>query len=117
METKTLTQTDLNQFIGTVNYYRHWSGLLYTDGIEFLAEKAGAYWLIDAIASHQRGNALKCPFQVWELKVNNRKGVLTMKEDTNQPARKRQAIPYTDFPMESIKLYYVDGVLMLPSEY
>ncbi len=28
-----------------------------------------------------------------------------------------QRIPYTDFPLPAIKLYLIDGVLMLPSEY
>ena len=117
MEAKNLAQSDLDQFIGTENYYKHWLGLHYTDGVQYLAEKGGAYWLIDAIASHQRGVALKCQFQIWELKVSERKGVLTMKEDSNEPVRKRQEIPYTDFPLETIKLFLVDGVLMLPSEY
>jgi hypothetical protein len=28
-----------------------------------------------------------------------------------------QGIPYTDFPLDTIKLYLVNGVLMLPGEY
>ena len=51
MET-TISESDLSQFIGTENYYRHWTGHgVYTDGVKYLAEKAGAYWLIDAILS------------------------------------------------------------------
>jgi hypothetical protein len=26
-------------------------------------------------------------------------------------------IPYTDFPLAEIKLYFTDGVILLPSEY
>ncbi len=47
---------DLSGFTGTDHYYR-WSSLfrncLLTDGTHYLAETAGAYWLMDAIASHQ----------------------------------------------------------------
>lgn len=53
-------QHELGMFTGTANYYRHSlnRGLVYTDGVKHLAERAaggnGAYWLIDAVASHQR---------------------------------------------------------------
>ncbi len=119
MDPEILKQS-LNQFTGTENYYRHWTGLIvFTDGVKYLADKAGAYWLIDLIASWQvRSKVKKCPFQIWELKVNeDRTAVATMREDSDQPEVVRQEIPYTDFPLEKIKLYLVDGVLMLPSEY
>ena len=48
-----LTEGDLAQFIGTSQYYRHNLGLLYTDGVKYVADRGGAYWLIDAIASWQ----------------------------------------------------------------
>lgn len=113
METKLLQQSDLDQFTGTENYYKSAFGLLYTDGIAFMAEKAGAYWLIDAIASYHR----KEHFQVWTLRRSFSVGTLVMREDTDAPVLVRQRIHYTDFPLVQIKLYVVDGVLMLPSEY
>lgn len=109
-----ITLSDLKQFTGTEHYYKHWLGrLVYTDGVAFLAENAKAYWLLDAIASYNR----KEEFQVWDLVVDGGKAVLTMKEDTGQPLAVRQEIKYTDFPMDHVKLYLKDGVLMLPSEY
>ena len=115
METK-ITESDLGQFIGTVNYYRHWIGQgVYTDGVKYLADKAGAYWLIDAIFSHTRRE----PFQIWTLKKNadDNGAVLTMQEDSGERAKVRQKIPYTDFPLDQIQLYLIDGVLLLTSEY
>jgi len=106
----------LLQFTGTENYYKHWVGnYVYTDGVKFLADKAGAYWLIDAIFSYRR----KEPFQVWELAVDTprNKALLTMREDTKYPPKVRQEIPFTDFPLDYIKLYLIDNVLLLPSEY
>lgn len=57
----------------TDEWHRHFHGLIYTDGIKFVAETCGAYWLIDAVASHQPIVRAKLeqhglrPFQVWRL--------------------------------------------------
>ena len=114
METK-ITESDLCQFIGTVDYHRHWLGSVYTDGVQYLAEKAGAHWLIDAIFSYRRRES----FQIWTLKKNDddNGAVLTMQEDTGEPIKVRQKIPYTDFPLDQISLYLIDNVLLLTSEY
>lgn len=110
---KTLTEADLNMFTGTGKYFKHWLGIVYTDGVKYVAESAGAYWLIDLVASYRR----KEPFQVWELTVKNGKATATMREDSNEPILVCQEIAYTDFPLDYIKLYLIDGVLLLPSEY
>lgn len=106
---------ELDMFTGTENYYKHWAGFgVYTDGVLYLAEKANAYWLLDAIFSYRR----KESFQLWELKVNKDKScILTMKEDSDSPILVKQEIEWTDFPLDYIKLYLIDGVLLLPSEY
>ncbi len=112
---------DLDQFTGTENYYKHWLKGLYTDGVAFMAEKGGAFWLIDAVFSYRK----KEPFQIWELKKTEftepqeegPMAILTMKTDTNEPEIVQQEILYTDFPLDYIKLYLIDGVLLLPSEY
>ncbi len=110
----TLSKYELQQFSGTEHYYRHWLGIHFTDGVKYMAERAGAYWLIDAIGSYRRKEA----FQIWELKVDaGKRAVLTMVEDSDEPVLVRQEIPFTDFPMQSIKLYLIDGILLLPSEY
>lgn len=109
-----ITEKELRQFIGTEHYYKNTFGLLFTDGVKYLADNAGAYWLIDAIESYHRPEH----FQLWELhKQEGNKAVLTMKEDTNEPLLVEQEIPYTGFPLDYIKLYLIDGVLLLPSEY
>ena len=40
-----------------------------------------------------------------------------MQEDTGERAKVRKKIPYTDFPLDEIKLYLIDNVLLLTSEY
>lgn len=114
----------LAQFYGGDELYRHWLGIRYTEGIKYLADKAGAYWLIDAIASYQpdkrvRTNRMLQEFQLWELKVDLVKHscVLTCRTDTDRPAIITQEIEYTDFPLDYIKLSLEGGVLLLPSEH
>ena len=52
MGNTTLNAQDLSQFTGTENWYRHNlnTDILYTDGAKYVAETAGAYWLLDEIA-------------------------------------------------------------------
>ena len=116
---------DLRQFIGTTQWHK-WSNLTAltcTDGVKYLAEEAGAYWLLDAIASHQNAPALKDSqrlqeLQIWLLSVNADKSCqLTCSEDSDIPPVVVQDIEFTDFPMKEVKLYVCDGVILLPSEY
>ncbi len=123
-----LTIDELNQklagFTGTINWYRHWTNLLaYTDGVNTMAEAAGAFWLIDAIASWQiKPKVAKCDFQVWTLTVNNdQTATLQMQEDTGMQSVVTQQLAYTDFPFGTFTLW-VEGsgrerVLLLPSEH
>ena len=127
MVTNEELQKELNGFCGTEYYHRHFTGLYYTDGVKHLAERAGAFWLIDAVFSYQHEQKIRAvPFQIWRLKVlrselgenkNEPMAVLEMNEDTDKPIIVSQKIPFTDFPKGEVKLYFIDGVLLLPSEY
>lgn len=120
MKTPQEIARELNQFYGSATLYKHWLGLNYTEGMQYLAEEASCYWLLDAIASHQTQKLLSNPklreFQIWHLQVKENSGVLICEWDTNQEVL-RQEIEYTDFPLSHIKLYLVEKVLMLPNEY
>ena len=45
-------------FTRTENWYRHGlvRDVLFTDGAKYVADQAGAYWLLDEIAVAQRGD-------------------------------------------------------------
>lgn len=107
-------------FTGTENYYRLNRKCLLTDGTKYLAEGAGAFWLMDAAASHLLELGTDDWFVQVVLKVTGSSAVLTL-EDGNGHVRARQEIPYTDFPIPYYTLYACwnreDWVLMLPSEY
>lgn len=112
---------DLLQFTGTENYYRY-QNLLLTDGVYYLAHEGECFWLMDAIFSHLVTNSslARQEFIALNLKVQNSKAKLVF-EDGNDGILASQNIPYTDFPLEKIKLFLVreasQFVVMLPSEY
>ncbi len=112
---------DLAHFELTGRYYTHWTGCFtYTDGVKYLADGAGAAWLIDLIASHQKHRLVAHQFQIWTLTVDDSKlpmAVAECRADKDAPVLVRQRIRYTDFPLPGIKLWLVKGCLMLPSKY
>lgn len=114
---------DLSQFYGTENYYQHFlRQFVYTDGVHFLAEQCGAYWLIDAIASYQP-KLKKKPrlrdMQFWKIVAKDGKAVLTCREDSGYKPAVTQDIESTDFPDtgdKGLELWVENEVLYLPSE-
>ena len=137
-------RAQLAHYHGTNEYHRmtHSPSFLATDGVRFLADEAGAHWLVTAVGSYQgHGWAERAPFQVWRLRLDDEGpgAVLEAGDDTTEDGTElvhysrgagsrvevsgpaiRQVIPYTDFPLPEIKLIVEDSftyrVLMLPSE-
>ena len=46
-------EQELETFRGTLNKYKNTFGLIYTEGIKYLADNAKCYWLIDLVDSYQ----------------------------------------------------------------
>lgn len=110
----------LSGFTGTEHYYKAmFNGVVFTDGIKALADSMACYWLIDAIVSYQGETAIKAEgFQIWTLTVkDDNSAILTCKTDTNEPLLVSQMFDYTDFVVGELKLYCIDNVILLPSEY
>ena len=111
----------LAQFTGSQNFYRH--GLvrevLYTEGVEYVIDNAGAYWLLDEIALAQRHiiPVKREDFQVWDLVVNADQTAILTCGDGNGLEVYSKPIPFADFPEPGIRFYYVDWVIYLPSDY
>ena len=120
-DTQKLNAAALRQFTGTEQWYRHGivRDVLFTDGAKYVADQAGAYWLLDEIALAQRyeKSVADEAFQLWKLKVDPDYTATLTCEDGNGNAVYSKAIPYTDFPLPEIALYFTDGVILLPSEY
>jgi hypothetical protein len=120
MSSKTLRAEDLAQFTGTTYWVRHWlnPAITYTDGARHVAQAGEAYWLLDAIVSHQLNAIVAAEeFQVWTLmRVENNAAILTC-EDGDGNHIIRQDIGFTDFPLPMIQLWFQNKVIFLPSEY
>ena len=114
---------------GSEAFHRHWTGkLVYTDGVRFMAEECGAWWLVDLIASWQIKARVRAePFQLWLLSAPASESgpwVASCWTDTPGEGRRvaRQTMEYSDFPEElaPFRLYAEQSgaglVLMLPEE-
>lgn len=114
----TIRQT-LAHFTGSERFYRHTLArrLVYTDGVQYVAEACDAYWLIDNIASHQlfTASVRAEPFQVWKLAVGGGEASLVC-EDGNGKVVYREDISFTDFPLPHIEMWVENGTLYLPRE-
>jgi len=120
-DTSKLTKADLEQFTGTDHYYRHAINrkVLFTDGIKYLADQAGAYWLLDEIAliqPYDKRVAVE-PFQVWTLRVTANQTALLTCDDGNGNIVFSKDIEFTDFPLDEVTLWFANGVIYLPSEH
>ncbi len=117
----TLSEADLQQFTGTEQWYRHGinRAVLFTDGAKYVADTAGAYWLLDEIAIIQLYNKKVSneAFQVWKLHVHEDQSATLTCDDGNSNIVYTKKILYTDFPLKEIKVYFTDNVILLPSEY
>jgi len=112
-----LTESGLMQFYGTENWYKHLSGYLYTDGVRYVAQEGGAYWLVDKILFTTRAKKNLQEFGTWKLEVNEDESAILVCEDGNYNELYREKIEWTDFPLERIELWFENGVLILPSEH
>ncbi len=128
-----LTHADLRQFTGSLERFRHPLNprVIYTPGVRFLAEQAGAYWLLDVIASYIgssemtraiRADDRLAEMQFWRLNVHPEGGAEVLcRADSDEPAAIRQKIAFTDFPLDHADIWAAfDGrhwTLYLPSEH
>lgn len=128
-----LTQRELRQFSGDLERFRHPinRSVIYTPGVRYVAEKADAYWLIDAIASHLGSTEYLhatvtddrlCYFMVWTLEVTeDHSAILSARADSPDAPWVSQNIEFTDFPLDNIEVFAAtDGrhwTLYLPSEH
>lgn len=116
---------ELKGFIGTEEYHRLTllNSVVGTDGVKFLADNAGAYWLIDMIASHLPSIPRSEQFAIVRYAgTPGASGIFSLTDDI--PANQTYAvqhIEFSDFPLDEIVMYVQRGgpgwVVMLRSEY
>jgi len=109
----------INHSYGTQAYHKFSSFSNYpvvTDGVLALAEAAGCFWLLDIIGCYQTDKRLDPQFQVWTLVVNLEDGTATVNGFNDMTLIVTQDILFTDFPLDALKLFLMDGIILLPSE-
>ena len=84
--------TELASFIGTTQYYRITNRCIVTDGVKYLADEAGCYWLLYLYAAQLASvNHAVDRFAVLNL-VRQRGGVNIAIEDGNDRLLASQAV-------------------------
>jgi hypothetical protein len=131
--TAALTHDQLRRFAGDLVRFRHALNrrVIYTPGVQFLAEQGGAYWLIDVIASYltpafiekaAQADSRVAEMHFWRLDVAaDASALVTAQADAGCPPFVSQQIPCTNFPLEFVSVWAAfDGehwTLYLPSEH
>lgn len=110
---------NLPYFSGTIQMWEHrtpFERLTLTDGCNYVRQKAESRWLFDIIQSYQLQLRSE-EFQTWTLeRVSDMKFMVTC-TDGNDRTLVTQSIQFSDFPLNSITIWLVDGICLLPSEY
>jgi hypothetical protein len=113
-------ERNLSQFSGTERYHRlTMIPVKCTDGVKYLAESCGAFWLLDAIFAHYvklQRLGIDEVFATLTVNLDKQAAVLVGTDGDGRELFK-QKIRYTDFPLPKVKIWVMDGVAMLPNEY
>lgn len=121
-------QAELDQFTGTMQWHKinpHYP-VLATDGIKYMADKCGAWWLLDEVwlQLHAQKAFQKDHMWVVEFTCRDNRGMIKIHNGQEGKARinlKDIPIHFTDFPLDSIKFWaHQQGkgcIFLLPSEY
>lgn len=110
----------LAMFTGSEVVYKHSivSDIIYTDGIKFLCEEAGAYWFLDMVALYQLYTPVnRSNLQVWNIKVHEDSTATITVSDGNYNQLYKQSLKYTDFPIKDFTIWFKDNTIFLLSEY
>ena len=124
-------EAELKEFTGTELYHRHPLNpkLVWTDGVQHFAEKAGAFWFLDLVAIGANGHPGIVPavqrdpggFAVVFLHVKNDHALVEAFDDVPGRCIFTESIGWTDCPAGEWKFYLIDDMdhvtLLLPSEY
>lgn len=119
---------ELSHFTGSEEIFQYWGNkrFVYTQGIQYLANKAKCYWLIDEIGLILLPRLLKKhpdEFYTIQLSVNPDSSAMITVDDGNGNIYLNHRIDWTTFPItdQPVKLFLCDSgtyyCLMLPNEY
>lgn len=113
--------SQLRNFCGTETWFKNplFPKFLYTEGMQFLAQEAGAYWLLELIFGFQGKLEVKNAgyFQAWELIVSENQTAALHCENGDCEVVFNHKLAFTDFPLPKIRMFFIHDTLLLTSEY
>jgi len=96
----------------------------YTNGLKYLVEAAGCFWLITDTSVIAKSLIDRSEFITIDFKrLSEEKQDFTGYEaeiiytDGNDNILEKHGYRATDFPLDELRLFFVNNTLMLPSEY
>jgi len=118
-------KSELEQFIGSETFYIiPLIGTRFTDGIKYLADAAECFWLVTDASVIAKSLMDKSYFVTVDFKRLSEKEreesqceALINYSDGNGHIFETHKYHVTDFPLDELRLFFIDGTLMLPSEY
>jgi hypothetical protein len=126
MNDKIITlQERLQQFCGSIQFFQlPLIQTRFTDGVHYLAEKTACFWLITDASVIAKSLMDKSYFITIDFKrlsesESKEKGceAIITYGDGNDSILETHRYNVTDFPMDELRLFFVNNTLMLPSEY
>ncbi|MCL4344092.1 MAG: hypothetical protein JRN26_00955 [Nitrososphaerota archaeon] len=112
-----LMLSKLEYFTGSDKYYRPGPKHRITEGVKYISQNGYGWMVRDADFIISMNPKVKGQdFVVVKLKVNKDNTGIMIYEDGNKHVLYKEKIPFTDAKRD-VKLYYSNGVFMLPSEY
>jgi len=125
MEEQEQLKEALAQFYGTEKFYSiAMIKTRFTDGIKYLAEQTNCFWLVTDTSIMAKSLMDKSCFITIDFKKNlNEERNISCPDavitygDGNGHDLCSQEYYVTDFPFDELRLFFVDGTLMLPGEY
>ncbi len=107
----------LDSFHGSEHYYRLMGGINATDGVNYVMSNGYAWFVQDAaVIIRMEPKVREQEFVVVKLKLLPKGKAKVVYEDGNDNVLFEQSYEWTDAKKE-LKLFYADGVIMLPGEY
>ncbi|CAH8283421.1 hypothetical protein EV196_102381 [Mariniflexile fucanivorans] len=118
-------KADLQHFIGSETFYKiPLIGTRFTDGIKYLADTAECFWLVTDASVIAKSLMSKSYFVTVDFKRLSEKEraekqceAIINYSDGNDNIFETHRYNVTDFPLDELRLFFVDNTLMLPSEY
>lgn len=119
MNTNSVLEASLANFTGSehLHYNPLYRWMTYTDGVQYFAQKAGAYWFLDIVGTEFGKYMKNTSFLTIDLVVREDASAAIVVGDGNDHTLGTRSIEWTNCPQGTWQFFLVDTTLMLRSEY